>query len=227
MKPIHPLVPARGTNRFVFRKREGFSLIELLIVLNILVYFFWMVAPMLSSILTGQGVSEAAFELSSAVERARNEAVTRKTYVWLGIQEEVQEGNLGLRIGTVCSKDGTANTNAANMMPLGASVLIAKVGLVGIGSANAVAPTASAVDLLDFTGGTKFQIGKNSFVQGRTVTFMPLGEAATNSVPTTASGFNPLLMLALRQTHGTNLFPGNDVILAIDGSVGTPVLYRK
>ena len=56
---------------------------------------------------------------------------------------------------------------------------------------------------------------------------MPLGEAATNSVPTTASGFNPLLMLALRQTHGTNLFPGNDVILAIDGSVGTPVLYRK
>ena len=110
---------------------------------------------------------------------------------------------------------------------MGASVLIAKVGLVGIGSANAVAPTASAVDLLDFTGGTKFQIGKNSFVQGRTVTFMPLGEAATNSVPTTASGFNPLLMLALRQTHGTNLFPGNDVILAIDGSVGTPVLYRK
>jgi type II secretory pathway pseudopilin PulG len=227
MKPIHPPVPVRGTNRFVFRKREGFSLIELLIVLNILIYFFWMVAPMLSSILTGQGVSEAAFELSSAVERARNEAVTRKTYVWLGIQEEVQEGNLGLRIGTVCSKDGTANTNAANLMPLGATVLIPKVGLVGIGSATAVAPTASAVDLLDFTGGTKFQIGKNSFVQGRTVTFMPLGEAATNAVPTAASGFNPLLMLVLRQTHGTNLFPGNDVILAIDGSVGTPTLYRK
>lgn len=207
--------------------RGAFSLIELLIVLNILVYFFWLAAPALNSILTGQGVSEAAFQLSSAVERARNEAVTRKTYVWLGIQDEVQEGNLGVRIGTVCSKDGTANTNAANLMPLGAPVLIAKVGLVGIGSANAGAPTASAVDLLDFTAGTKFQIGKNSFVQGRTVTFMPLGEASTNSVPTATSGFNPLLMLAMRQTHGTNLFPGNDVILAIDGSVGTPILYRK
>ena len=206
---------------------HGFSLIELLIVLNILVYFFWMVAPMLSSILTGQGVSEAAFELSTAVEKARNEAVTRKTYVWLALQDEIQSGNLGVRIGTVCSKDGTANTNAANLMPLGSPVLISKVGLVDMEAVNTGAPTAAATDLLELAGGIKFTVGKVSFSQGRTITFMPLGDVSTTPVPTATTGFDPLLMVAFRQCHGTNLFAGNDITLAIDGSDGAPILYRK
>lgn len=211
---------------------RAFSLIELLVVLNIIAYLVWFTAPALFSILTGQGVSEAAYDVSAAVEQARNEAVTRNTYVWLAMQEEVRDGNLGLRIGAVRSKNGKANTNASNLLPIGKSLLISHVGMVEIGlpATNNIfttAPTNGAVDLADALGGIRFQIGKVSFDQGRTVTFMPKGEATTNPVPTAASGFDPLMLLSLRQTHGTNLSSGNDITVAIDGSVGTPVIYRN
>lgn len=216
----------------VFRECRGFSLIELLVVLNIVAYLVWFSAPALFSILAGEGVSEAAYDFTAAVEQARNEAVTRRTYVWLAMQEEVRDGNLGLRIGAVRSKDGKANTNASNLVPLGKPLLISHVGLMDIGLPGAnsfftTAPTNGAVDLTDALGGIRFQIGKVSFDQGRTITFMPKGEATTNPVPTAASGFDPLMLLSLRQTRGTKLFPGNDVTVAVDGSVGTPAIYRN
>ena len=212
------------------RGRRAFSLIELLVVINIVAYLVWFAAPALFSILTGQGVSEAAYDVSAAVEQARNEAVTRKTYVWLAMQEEVSDGNLGLRIGAVRSKDGKANTSASNLIPIGKPLLVSHVGLVELGSPaniSTTAPTNGAVDLVDALGGARFQIGRVSFDQGRTVTFMPRGEATTNPVPTASSGFDPLMLLSLRQTRGTNLIPGNDISVAIDGSVGTPVIYRN
>lgn len=206
---------------------DAFSLIELLVVLNIVVYFCWLMFPSLQTILTGQGVTEAAYNVSAAVEQARNLAVTRKTYVWLAVQEEVSEGNLGLRIGMVSSKDGRANTNASNLLVHGKSLLIPRVGLAEAGDAKTTAPTNGAVDLTDSLGGIRFRIGSVSFDQGRTLTFMPLGEVSTNPVPSTSSGFDPLMLLSMKGTRGTNPIPGNDVSVAIDGSVGAPTIYRK
>jgi Tfp pilus assembly protein FimT len=206
---------------------NAFSLIELLVVINIVIYFCWVTFPSLNSILTGQGVSEAAYGVSAAVEQARNLAVTRKTYVWLAMQEEVSDGNLGIRLGIVSSKDGTANTNASNLLPHGKPLLIPRVGLAEIGDVKTTAPSNGAVDLTDFLGGIRFRIGSVSFDQGRTVTFMPLGEASTNPVPSLSSGFDPLMLLSLRQTRGTNMIPGNDISVAIDGSVGIPTIYRQ
>jgi type II secretory pathway pseudopilin PulG len=232
MVRIFPIKCGGAQRTSALRDCRAFSLIELLVVLNIMAYLVWFAAPALFSILTGQGVSEAAYDFSSAVEQARNEAVTRRTYVWLAMQEEVREGNLGLRIGAVRSKDGKANTNSSNLVPIGKPLLISHVGLIEIGlpSTNVVfttAPTNGAVDLTDALGGVRFQIGKVSFDQGRTITFMPMGEATTNPVPSSSSGFDPLMLLSLRQTYGTKLKQGNDISVAIDGSVGTPVIYRN
>jgi type II secretory pathway pseudopilin PulG len=230
MVRIFPMTCGGDRRGEFLRGRRAFSLIELLVVINIVAYLVWFAAPALFSILTGQGVSEAAYDVSAAVEQARNEAVTRKTYVWLAMQEEVSDGNLGLRIGAVRSKDGKANTSASNLIPIGKPLLVSHVGLVELGSPaniSTTAPTNGAVDLVDALGGARFQIGRVSFDQGRTVTFMPRGEATTNPVPTASSGFDPLMLLSLRQTRGTNLIPGNDISVAIDGSVGTPVIYRN
>lgn len=232
MVRIFPITCGGSQREGLLRGERAFSLIELLVVLNIIAYLVWFSAPALFSILTGQGVSEAAYDLSAAVEQARNEAVTRRTYVWLAMQEEVRDGNLGLRIGAVRSKDGKANTSASNLVPIGKPLLISHVGLVEIGlpltnTVFTTAPTNGAVDLTVALGGARFQIGKVSFDQGRSVTFMPRGEATTNPVPTSSSGFDPLMLLSLRQTHGTKLKAGNDISVAIDGSVGTPVIYRN
>ncbi|MCX6958732.1 MAG: hypothetical protein NTW91_00240 [Verrucomicrobia bacterium] len=205
----------------------SFSLIELLVVLNIALYFFWLAVPSFNSITQAYGVTEAAYNVSSAVERARSEAVARKTYVWLGVQQVVKEGTQGLSVGMVCSKDGAANTNVANLLPLGKPLLIQRVGLVPSTTVTTGAPTGGAVDLEGFMGGVIFQIGKTLFQDGRTITFMPLGEATTNPVPTPSSGFDHLMLLTFRQARGDRLIPGNDVTVAIDGSVGLPVIYRK
>ena len=205
---------------------RAFSLIEILVVLNIIVYFLWLVTPSFTSISQAFGVTEAAYNVSAAVEKARSEAIARKTFVWLGIQQVSSEGNLGLNLGMVCSKDGTANTNATNLLALGKPLLIQKVGLVSSASASGV-PTNGAVTLEGGAGGVSFQIGKTLFQDGRTITFMPLGEVTTNPVPTATSGFDPLLLINLRQAHGDKLFPGNDVTVAIDGSVGISTIYRQ
>ena len=207
----------------------SFSLIELLLVLNIVLYFFWLTIPAFNSITQAYGVTEAAYTISSAVERARSEAIARKSYAWLGIQQEVNDGTLALRIGIVCSKDGTANTNAGNLLPIGKALLVPKIGLTSSSSTalSTGVPTNGAVDLSGVSGGVNFQIGQTKFKDGRTLTFMPLGEVTTNPVPTAVSGFDPLLLISIQQARGTNLIPGNDVTVAIEGSVGIPTIYRK
>ncbi len=209
------------------RGNRGFSLIELLVVLNIITYLVWFAVPALISILTAHGVTAAAYDISAAIEQARNEAVSRRTYVWLAMQEEVREGSLGLRIGAVRSKDGKAHTNASNLIPIGKPLLIPHIGLTNVAGVLSPASSGGAVDLTDFLDGMQFQIAKIPFDQGRTITFMPKGEATTNPTPTASSGFDPLMYLPLCQTHGTNLTPGNNVTVVIDGSVGTPSIYRK
>jgi type II secretory pathway pseudopilin PulG len=226
-------ITARATVIKTGQKRgsetHAFTLIELLIVINIVIYFFWIMAPSFSSIAQGVTITEAAFTISSVVERARSEAVGRKSYVWLGIQEEINEGNLALRLGIVCSKDGSANTNSSNLLPIGKAVLIPRMGLFS--SSTVVlgneAPTNGAIDLADVSSGMIFQIGQTKFTDGRTITFMPLGEVTTNPVPTASSGFDPLLVVSIEQARGTNIISGNNVTVAIEGSVGIPTIYRQ
>jgi len=223
-------IPAKGgiTRTGRVRGNGGFSMIELLVVVNIMVYFCWLVVPAVTSILSAQGVGEASYQVSSLVERARNEAVTRQTYVWLALQEEASEGSLGLRAGMVCSKDGTANTNATNLMPLNRPVLIRNVGLTAVGKGTAGEPKGlSPVDLGLLANGLNFRIGKNNFQQGRSITFLPLGEVSVSPTPDTLTGFDPLLGICLRRSHGMSLQPGDDAAVLIDGSTGSPVVYRK
>ncbi len=210
----------------LLRDSRAFSLIELLLVLTVMILLLWLVVPALFSIIAAQEVTAAGYDLSAAVEQARNEAVTRRTYVWLAMEEEVRDGNLGLRIGTVRSKDGKAHTNASNLMPVGKALHVLRIGLLRA-DASSSAPTNGAVDLTGAQGGIRFKIGQASFDQGRTLTFMPKGEVSTNPAPTSASGFDPVMFLSICKSRGTNISAGNNVTMVIDGSVGTPAIYRN
>lgn len=207
---------------------RGFSLIELLVVVAVIAMLASFAIPAFNSIGQARGVSEAAYQVSAAVELARSEAISRQTYVWLGMQPQTNFGNLDLRLGIVYSKDGTANTGATNLQPIGKSLLIQRVGLTNatvmdVGTNNIGSP----VDLSAFSGGVAFGIGQTTNSDRRTVTFTPLGEATTNPSPTSGSGFDPRLGIGLRQARGTALVPNNDIAVVIDGSVGLPTIYRK
>jgi hypothetical protein len=101
--------------------------------------------------------------------------------------------------------------------------------MAGVTSAGFDAGTnlAGAVDLSSYTGGMAFQIGQVNFINRSTATFTPLGEVTTNATPATTDGFDPRIAIGLRQARGTALLSGNDIAVAIDGSVGTPTILRK
>jgi prepilin-type N-terminal cleavage/methylation domain-containing protein len=212
-----------------FRSR-AFSLIELLVVVAIIGLLASLAIPAFNSIGQARGVSEAAYQIASAVELARSEAISRQTFVWMGLQPQTNAGSLDLRVGLVYSKDGTAtNTTASNLQPIGRALLLQRVGLAGVTSANFDAGTnlAGAADLSGYAGGMTFQIGQANFINKSTVTFSPLGEVTTNANPSSSDGFDPRIAIGLRQARGTTLMTNNDIAVGIDGSVGTPTIYRK
>jgi Tfp pilus assembly protein FimT len=171
-----------------------------------------------------RGVTEAAYQIASAVELCRSEAVSRQSYVWLGFQPQTNTGSSDLRLGMVYSMDGSStNTNSTNLMPLGKALLIQSVALAPVNTS--IATNFSGVDLSTVGAGMSFIIGTNKFT-GPTITFMPLGEVTTNPSPTNTDGFDPILGVELRPTRGTQILATNVIELLIDGSVGIPTIIR-
>lgn len=175
--------------------------------------------PAFNSIGRARGVSDAAESVAAAVELARTEAIARRTYAWVGFAARTDPGSSGVQIGVVCSKDGSAGTNATNLRPLGRAVRVESVGLVDSGAAGA------PVEIASMTGGLVFKIGQSDFNAGKSFAFTPDGEATT--APASADGFDPLLAVGIAQLKGTSPDTNNRATVIIDGSTGIPRILRQ
>jgi len=94
----------------------GFSLLELLVVMAIILVMMALAVPAFNSIKAGGDVTKAAYEVSGALETAATYARANNTYVWVGFFEEdalaagttpATAGVGRLVISLVYSKDGT------------------------------------------------------------------------------------------------------------------------
>lgn len=205
----------------------GFSLIELLVVIAIISLLAGLAVPAFHSIGQARGAAEAADRIAASIEFARAEAVSRKTFVWLGIQETTNAGNPALRLGIVCSADGTTNSLPLNLRQLGQPVLVDRVGILPYAQLDVGTNLSQAVDLAGSPGGLDFQIGGTRFASRRTIAFTPLGEAGTNPAPAWPHSFDPVLAIGIRQARGTNLSTNSDIAVAIDGATGFGTILRK
>jgi Tfp pilus assembly protein FimT len=198
-------------------------MIELLVVVGIIGLLAVFAAPAISSIGQARGVGEATYQITQAIELARSEAVARRTFVWLGLQEQTNSGNRDLLVGMVYSKDGTTNHAAANLQPIGRPLAIRQVGLT-----NSVEVPGTPLQIAGFTSGIAMQIGQAAtFTDRRTLTFTPAGEVLTLAAPSPTAPFNPLVAFGLAAARGTVLDENNIASIAIDGSTGIPTIYRK
>lgn len=187
-----------------------------------------LVVPALNSIGQSRGASSAAYQLAGAIELARSQAVSRRTYVWIGLLPQTNSGNTDLRVGMVYSKDGSTNGAVTNLQALGRPLLLERVGITNPSSVDTGNALASPADWSAATAGLgNFTSGNATFTNGKTITFSPSGEVTTNAAPTYTNAFEPRIGIGLRQMRGTTAVTNNDIAIVIDGSVGIPTIYQK
>jgi len=204
----------------VGRGRDGFSLIEILVALGIVALLVTAAIPAFSNIGRAGGVTDAAYQISAAIELARAEAVARRTFVWLGLQPTDESGNPGLAVGLVFSRDGTPNPAGDNLQAVRRLGKIERVAL-----ANETDPD-DGLNLAGFDSGASFQLG-NVLFEGCTLTFTPAGEITTMPAPDRIDGFVPRLIIPLRGVLGSRLDTDNAADVLVDGSIGISQIRRN
>ena len=97
MSPLHLSVRKTGRLRFSpfpretsakGRSRDGYTLIEILFVVALIVGIMSIIAPAFDAMTQRGNVGTAAYEIAGALETARTYAITHNTYTWVGFFEE-------------------------------------------------------------------------------------------------------------------------------------------
>jgi type II secretory pathway pseudopilin PulG len=123
---------------FIAGRRSGFSIIEMLVVLNIMAWMAWASITALWGITGGLAMNRRVSDMQSMLELARTQAMQLNTYVYVGFFESdgsqpsaslpARSGVGKVWVGMVATKDGTPGYNPldpsstlspSNLMPVG------------------------------------------------------------------------------------------------------------
>lgn len=132
----------------------GFSLIELLVVMGVISVLLAAAVPAINGLQGGGEFTRGVDELALVLRQARAHAVSRNTYVWVGISEESASGGTSSQeppfsgkgqvvLATVASVDGTriledgaepAVIPSARLRPVGRVQKIPRIHLADVGA---------------------------------------------------------------------------------------------
>ena len=97
--------------------RRGFTLVEMLTVMAIIVVLLTILAPVVTSVSTSRTLANAGGDIASTLEQARTYAMANNTYVYVGFFEADATQSAGLRpqspgtgrvyVGAIATRDGT------------------------------------------------------------------------------------------------------------------------
>jgi len=206
----------------------AFSLIELLVVIAIISVLATMTVLGIQSMSVSRGVTQAASDLTSLLELARNEAINKKTFVWVAVNDITNSGSSEVQMIAVYSADGSSSSAATNLFALTRVLRVRNCGLVDYSALSG--PTR---DL--FTNVSVLNIGSQgiiftnlpqaAFNSRRSVTFTPQGEAMLVANPSAKTGFDPAVgvgFVPANKPAGS----GNEAGVVLDGSTGAARILR-
>jgi len=225
-KPPHiPPLPSKSPS-----VEKGFSVLELLVAITIVGVLASFTMPAFNAIGGAQSVSQGIYDVSSLLELAREEAITRQTYVWVGFQNIEVNGGRELWMAAVSSRDGTDNTSPNNLTPLTRIVKIKNVALSPWSNLKTdtrrLYVGGSPASIAENSSGVSFSVGPTGF-SDHTVTFTPGGQAMLTGSPGLDGGYDPLMEISFRQLRGGTVSDSaDDAAIFLNGSTGTTRILR-
>jgi Tfp pilus assembly protein FimT len=220
----------------------------LLVVIGIMLILLSASIPAVQNLGASRGIASAASQISSALELAKSTAVSRNTYVWVGLATVAnEEGNLETCVGVMMSKDGTSTNTPANLTAVSKLTAIEHVALANASdlpaSLQAKLPSDVATEnatnkfvlnlnnslaTLDFKKpnmpGGKISFGSTTY--NDTILISPQGEIISSA---TSQSFVPQIMIGLTQSRkGTSLKDQakDGAVLVFYGGTGQVRVYR-
>lgn len=213
------------------RARSAFSLIEVLTVITLIALVTSVSVPAFQSIGGSRTMTAGVYEVSGLLEFARNEALTRQTYVWVGFQQATTAGGLEILVSAVYSKDGSgSNTAPENLQPFSRTLRVRNASLASWSdlknATRALYTNAAPSSVADNVSAVEFSSGRAQFA-GKTITFSPRGEAMLAGTVTEDTALEPSIDVSFRHARGTLVLPeADDASVVLDGATGKGTVVR-
>lgn len=209
----------------------GFTLTELLVVIAIVALLSSLAIPAFNSISAATGTTQAAYQLAQMLEQARDEAVGRQTYVWVGFLNTNISGTPTLVMASAFSQDGTGtNTAASNLTPLSKTVQVHNANIVlftSLSAATRALVVGTPASVAGNTAGIS-TLASGGMTMAQTLTFTPRGEVLLKGAVGLDDGYDPLLDVSLSQSRGGNIVASvQDVAVILDGATGVARIIRQ
>jgi prepilin-type N-terminal cleavage/methylation domain-containing protein len=233
----------------------GFTLIELVVVIGVIVFLAALLAPAFTNLKSAGDITSGAYTIKGVVDQARTYAMANSTYTWVGFAGSIGSTVTGnVTIGVIASNDGTAYVCGATHLPTN-DTTAGNAIVIGTGTGTA-AQIGKLIQLqnshIGDTGaptndGTEFESRPNVSspfrmssagttphpftVQGTTfnewIQFSPRGEALVNGGSTNITRY---IEVGIIPTHGATALsptPKNIVAIQVGGLEGGAKIYRR
>lgn len=230
-----PLLPCLGNG--------GFTLLELLVVMAIISILAATTGLAISSLMTAGRLSKATSDIASTMQLARSYAMSKNTYVYLGIQEvdamnpTPSDGFGRLVIAVIASKAGTRATNfSSGLVGLGKVQVLEGVHLARVDSLKTDGNMSRRPADLDLgSDDSKSQApftwpfeGAPQYRFSRVLEFDPQGVVRVQTNAAGSSSVVPYIEIALVSAKGNTVSStsSNQAAIQINGITGIIRVFR-
>lgn len=195
---------------------RAFTLVELLVVIAIMMVVLGITAAGVSSFNRSYDYTKSISQISSYLEIARAESMSKNMWTWVGLKETNESGTPVLLLAAVGSKNGTDDRlGTNNLFAVAKPIRLPNVGLQKI--------TQSVASILD---GTSYAFTWN--VGGTSVDFTdtviaisPQGEILTKN-----GNLPPWIEVGVIQMHGNQPNPAQKCSILVSGVSGQILVVR-
>jgi type II secretory pathway pseudopilin PulG len=228
--------------------KSGFSLIELLTVIGIMLGLTALLVPTVTSRKSADDLTSAANTIKAVLDTARTYAKANNTYTWVGFAGSIGTTTASVtgqvQLAIVASKDGTNLWSTNGSVPPGSLTPVGKmVTLNNVHIGDSGTPAADGTDFenratvdsnhkIASAPNTAYPFTVQQTTFNKWIQFSPRGEALVDGGTFSIVNYSEVGVLP---THGTTLavtqsgnkYLGNVIAIQVSGYGGEVRLYRR